>query len=46
MRWFWRYEIEHLLARCRFRLEAVFGDFDRSPLTDASPEMIFIAESV
>jgi len=46
MRWFWRYEIEHLLARCGFCIESVFGDFDRSPLTDASPEMIFIAERV
>ena len=43
MRWFWRHEMEHLLARCGFRIEAVFGDFDRSPLTDASPEMIFVA---
>ena len=44
MRWFWRQEMEHLLARCGFRIEAVYGDFDRSPLTDASPEMIFVAE--
>lgn len=44
MRWFWRHEVEHLLARCGFGLEAVYGDFDRSPLTDDSPEMIFIAE--
>jgi len=43
MRWFWRHEMEHLLARCGFRIEAVFGDFDRSPLSDASPEMIFVA---
>ncbi|MEP6905998.1 MAG: class I SAM-dependent methyltransferase, partial [Gemmatimonadales bacterium] len=44
MRWFWRHEMEHLLARCGFRIDAVFGDFDRSPLTDSSPEMIFVAE--
>jgi len=46
MRWYWLYEIEHLFARCGFRLGAVFGDFNRSPLTDISPEMIFIAERV
>lgn len=44
MRWYWLYEIEHLLARCGFRLGAAFGDFNRSPLTDISPEMIFVAE--
>jgi SAM-dependent methyltransferase len=46
MRWFWRHELEHLLARCGFRAKAVFGDFNRSPLTDQSPEMIFIAERI
>ena len=46
MRWYWLYELEHLLARCGFRLGAAFGDFNRSPLTDVSPEMIFIAERV
>jgi SAM-dependent methyltransferase len=46
MRWYWRYEVEHLLARCNFRVKAIFGDFNRSPLTDASPEMIFMAERI
>ncbi len=46
MRWYWRYEVEHLLARCNFRVKAVFGDFNRSPLTDVSPEMIFMAERI
>jgi hypothetical protein len=45
LRYFFRYEVEHLLARCRFRVSAVYGDFDRSPLRDASPEMIFVAEA-
>ena len=40
MRWYTRAELEHLLARAGFRVEAVYGAFDRSPLTDASPEMI------
>lgn len=43
LRYFFRYEVEHLLARCGFHLEAVYGDFDGSPLEDHSPEMIFVA---
>lgn len=43
-RYFFRYEIEHLLERCGFRAHDVFGNYDRSPLTDESPEMIFVAE--
>ena len=42
MRWFHRFELEHLLARCGFSIEALHGDFDRSPLGAASPEMIFV----
>src|SRR6266852_3355920 len=44
IRYFFRYEVEHLLARCGFRVAALYGDFDRSPLVDTSPEMIFVAE--
>jgi ubiquinone/menaquinone biosynthesis C-methylase UbiE len=44
LRYFFRYEVEHLLARSGFRLEALYGNFDGSPLRDASPEMIFVAE--
>jgi SAM-dependent methyltransferase len=43
MRWFLRAELEHLLARAGFRVEAVYGGFDRSPLTDASPEQVVCA---
>ncbi len=42
-RYFFRFELEHLLARSGFRVEAVYGNYDRSPLRDDSPEMIFIA---
>ena len=45
-RYFFRYEVEHLLARGGFTVEETFGDFDRSPLRDASPEMIFVARAV
>ena len=42
-RYFFRYEVEHLLARARFKVEELYGNFDRSPLNDGSPEMIFVA---
>lgn len=45
-RYFFRYEVEHLLARCGFRVVDLFGNFDGSPLTDESPEMIFMARKV
>jgi SAM-dependent methyltransferase len=43
LRYFFRYEVEHLLARCGFKVEAEYGNFDGSALTDDSPEMIFVA---
>jgi len=46
LRYFFRYEVEHLLARCGLRVSALYGDFDRSALDDLSPEMIFVAESI
>ena len=45
LRYFFRYEVEHLLARCGFRVEAVYGNFDGSPLGNDSPEMIFVASA-
>ena len=44
-RYFFRYEVEHLLARCGFEVVDLFGNFDKSPLTDDSPEMIFVAQA-
>ena len=43
MRWCLRAELEHLIARSGFQLEGFYGDFDRSPLTEPSPEMIVSA---
>lgn len=43
-RFFFRYEMEHLLARCGFEVVNLFGKFDKSPLRDDSPEMIFVCE--
>ena len=31
MRYFFRYELEHLLELCGFSVVDLFGDFDRSP---------------
>ncbi len=44
VRYFFRYEVEHLLARCGFRVAELFGNYDKTPLRDDSPEMIFVAE--
>lgn len=44
IRYFFRYEVEHLLVRSGFQVEQLFGDFDRSALRDDSPEMIFVAQ--
>lgn len=43
VRYFFRYEVEHLLARCGLRVVELFGDFERSPLRDDSPDMVFVA---
>jgi SAM-dependent methyltransferase len=43
MRWFHRFEIEHLVARAGFELVGLYGDFDRSPFTGASPSIIALA---
>jgi SAM-dependent methyltransferase len=44
MRYFYRYEMEHLLTLCGFKIVEFYGDFDRSAFTADSPEMIFVAE--
>jgi SAM-dependent methyltransferase len=43
MRYYFRFELEHLLVRSGFQVESLFGNFDRSPFMDSSPEMIVIA---
>jgi len=40
-----RFEMEHLLARAGFAVEAVYGDFFRHPLGDRSSEMIWVARN-
>lgn len=39
------FEMEHLLKRAGFAVEAVYGDFFKSALTDASEQMIWLARN-
>jgi SAM-dependent methyltransferase len=44
MRYLFRYEAEHLLARCGFRVEALYADYDRNPYGSTYPgDLIFVA---
>jgi hypothetical protein len=43
LRWVYQFEMIHLLSRAGFEVQEVFGDFERSPLVDDSPRMLFIA---
>ena len=43
MRWYLRNELVLLVERAGFQIEEIFGDFDSSPLTDDSPEIIVLA---
>ena len=38
-----RFEMEHLLKRTGYKIEAVYGDFYKAALTDISDQMIWIA---
>jgi SAM-dependent methyltransferase len=46
LRLFYRYEVEHLLARCGFEIIDLYGNFDKSRLEDDSPEMIFVCQKM
>lgn len=43
MRWFWRFELEHLLARAGFSEVEIFGDFDRKPVAAETPAFVVVA---
>jgi SAM-dependent methyltransferase len=43
MRWYGPAELEHLLARTGFELSGMYGNFDRTPLRDESPEIVVVA---
>lgn len=45
LRYFFRFEVEHLLARTGLKTRAVYADFDRTPFGSKYPsELIFVAE--
>jgi SAM-dependent methyltransferase len=47
MRYLFRFEAEHLLARCGFEVEDVYADFEKNPYGSKYPgELIFIAQKM
>ena len=42
MRFFFRFELEHLVARSKLRLEAIHGDFEGGELTPESQEYVVV----
>ena len=47
MRYLFRFEVEHLLARCGFKTEAVYSDFKYNPYgSDYPGEMVFVATRI
>jgi SAM-dependent methyltransferase len=40
---FFRFEMEHLLARAGFKVDALYGDFYCQSFQDTSPDMIWVA---
>ena len=43
LHYFFRFEMEWMLEACGFEIEALYGDFERSPFTADSPEIIVVA---
>ncbi len=44
MRYFFRYEIEHLLARCGFEIQSVYSDYQKATFDEFKPgEMLFLS---
>jgi SAM-dependent methyltransferase len=47
LRYLFRFEVEHLLARCGFEIEHIYGDYDKSPYGSGDTgELIFVARKV
>ena len=45
MRYLFRFEVEHLLARCGYRIREIYSDYDRRPYGAVYPgELIVVAE--
>jgi ubiquinone/menaquinone biosynthesis C-methylase UbiE len=45
MRWVYRYELEHLLARAGFRIQAIYGSYDLDDYTSDSDRLIAVASA-
>ena len=45
MRYIFRYEFEHLLARCGFSVEELYGSWDRGPVLHEGGELIWVARA-
>ena len=43
LHYFFRFEVEWMLEACGFEVEALYGDFARSPFTTESPEIVCVA---
>jgi len=43
LRYCFRFEMEWMFEACGLEVQALYGDFDRSPFTADSPQMIFVA---
>jgi SAM-dependent methyltransferase len=46
MRWIYRNELEHLLARCGFALQHVYGSYELDPFRSDSDIMLAVAERI
>jgi hypothetical protein len=47
LRYYYPFEVEHLLARCGFQTEATYADFKKTPFGSQYPsELIFVARKV
>jgi len=44
LRYYYRFELEHLLALAGLRVAALYGDVHRTPYGALSPDIIFVAE--
>ncbi len=41
-RWCWRWEMEHLLRICGFKVESLFGNYQKIPFPEAKELLIFV----
>ncbi len=46
LRWIYRWEMEHLLARAGFEVEALYGGFQKEPFTEMGQDLVWIARPV